>query len=736
MKMPALSALRVPTTRDLHLAAPLAIAAPAVAQVLLLIYTMLARWSYPYDLEWMEGGVLLHALRIADGDGIYVAPSLEFIPFLYTPLYPALLAALSPVAGISYQVGRTISILATLGTIGLIFGALVPRVAPADRRLAWLGGTLAAGLFAATYPWVDGWYDIARGDSLFLCMVVGGLAATVAWSRAGSGWQGHGRIAVAAALLSLAFFTKQTGVFFVLAAGPIILVLNWRRAPVFIGTAGVLGLGGSGLLYLASSGWFWTYAFKVHQTHDCNDKRFWDGFGQQLWQFPAMTAVIIAGLLTVAAAAIVHRRMPRSAVPLLVWSWVFVVAVITGAVGIATQWSHNNAYIPAMATGAIAAGAALPALAGALALLVAGRQSRSLGALSTALPLVAGLGISAQLLLAWWSPARLVPTARDRERGAALIEQIRAIDGEVFVPFHPWYAELAGKRLYTHRMGVLDMRYRPPDEAQHQCFFHDSSGKENWQVEGLPEWFREARFAAIFWDSARKDFFDGMTTYYRLDDKLSERSRPRLFTGARDMLPDEILVPARPSPPPPGARVLWDFEDGTLNGWIRVPDSDGNAWGKRAVSGPLAAYHQGPVRRFGGRYFVTSMHGGDKAAGILTSPKFILEGPRVSVLMSGGVEPERIRDLQRDAGNHPWLRAELWIGNELVRHAVPSGPPSERMQRVEWSVPEHVGAEAQLVFIDASSDSWGHLNIDEIWIWDTPSELGPAAEEPLIDDTL
>jgi hypothetical protein len=738
VKVPVLRVpqLRVPTRKDLHLAAPLALAAPAVAQVLLMVYTMLARWSYPYDLEWMEGGMLVHALRLTDGSGIYVEPSIDFVPYLYTPLYPALLAALSPIMGISYKVARAISILATLGTVVLMFSALVPRVPQADRRLAWLGAGLAAGLYAATYPWVGGWYDIARGDSLYLFMAMGGLVAITAWARAGTGWTGHGRIAIAAALLALSFFCKQTGIFFVAAGGAVLLALNWKRVPVYVITAGLIGFGGRALLNWSTDGWFWTYAFQVHQTHDCNDDRFWNAFGQILWHFPAMTIVIVAGLVAVAAAAIVRRRMPRSAGPLLIWSGVFAVAILMGAVGIATMWSVNNAYIPAMATGALAAGAALPSLAGSLALLVAGARWKPVGQLPTWLPLLAGAGLSAQLLVDWWSPARLIPTDRDRERGDALIQEIAKIEGEVFVPFHPWYGHLAGKNVYTHRMGVLDMRYKPPLRAQHQCWFHDTSGLDNWEVAGIPEAFREARFAAIIWDSADKKFFDEMTRYYRLDDKLPEKARPRLFTGARDIIPDEILVPAKRKPPPPDARVLWDFEDGSYAGWSREPNDAKNSWGTGPVTGPLTREHQGPVRRYGGRYFATSMHGGDKAAGILTSPKFVLDGPRITVLMSGGVEAAALRTQERGPGSEPWLRAELWIGGTMARHAGPADVPSERMQRIEWVVPEHVGEEAQLVFVDASSESWGHLNIDEIWIWSTPSDdLTPTEELPPADGT-
>ena len=69
----------------------------------------------------MEGGLLHHAERIRDGQGIYVAPSMDFIPYLYTPLYPALLAGLDGVfgVGLSYTVGRAVSVLALIG-IGVV----------------------------------------------------------------------------------------------------------------------------------------------------------------------------------------------------------------------------------------------------------------------------------------------------------------------------------------------------------------------------------------------------------------------------------------------------------------------------------------------------------------------------------------------------------------------------------------------------------------------------------------
>jgi len=84
---------RIPTkVRLVHALPWVLVALPAVYQLVLLATAIAGRVGYPYDLEWMEGGMLHHALRIKNGEGIYVPPSIDFIPYLYTPLYPSLLA--------------------------------------------------------------------------------------------------------------------------------------------------------------------------------------------------------------------------------------------------------------------------------------------------------------------------------------------------------------------------------------------------------------------------------------------------------------------------------------------------------------------------------------------------------------------------------------------------------------------------------------------------------------------
>ncbi|WP_322487719.1 hypothetical protein [Chloroflexus sp.] len=55
--------------------------------VTLFLWVALSRLSYPFAIEWLEGNSFLHVLRVLQGQPLYVAPSYDFIPMIYTPLY-------------------------------------------------------------------------------------------------------------------------------------------------------------------------------------------------------------------------------------------------------------------------------------------------------------------------------------------------------------------------------------------------------------------------------------------------------------------------------------------------------------------------------------------------------------------------------------------------------------------------------------------------------------------------
>jgi len=654
------------------------VALPALYQLGLLITAIAGRVLYPYDLEWMEGGMLHHALRIQNGEGIYVPPSVDFIPYLYTPLYPSLLALLGNGFGLSYTLGRVISILALLGIATVTATQLTRK---RHEHLAggplWAGIALAFGLFAATYPFVEGWFDLVRADTLFLFMVTAGLAPLAWWARAGDGLRGHARVAAGAAILALAFFCKQTGIIYVALGGLIVLVVNWRRVPIYVATAGVIGLGGTWLLDTTTRGWFWIYVSEIHRAHDFNMDRFWKSFEHILLHFPAMTVVVGIGLVTVLATWRSRGTLPRPAHAFLLWTVTFAVSTVVGAIGWGTEFAHFNAYMPAFLHGALAAGSALPAVYACWRLAHAHRDDA--GAVATAATLPLALVLALACWQAKWDPHRFTPTGDDVAAGDRLIARLRGIEGEVWMPSHPWYLQLAGKTPRVHRMGVKDVTTRQPRK-----------------VEGLDEALRAHAFAAIVLDNRDLHLeVPAIPASYRAALQLPANERPRLYTGAK-IVPDAIWVPAVRATPPAGTRVVFDFETPLWGAWTR----SGTAWGNGPTASPVPG--QGLVLGASGQRFATSMHGGDAATGRVTSPAFALDGAQLALKLGGGTDATK-------------LRVELWVGTAIVATASPGLPGGDTLREVTLAIPAaHRGAQGKLVLVDDAPA--GHLDVDDVWL--------------------
>ena len=506
------------------------VALPALYQINLLIQAIAGRVGYPYDLEWMEGGLLHHALRIHTGQGIYVPPSVDFIPYLYTPLYPTLLALFGGPFGISYLLGRVVSIIGLAGIAGTTLASFA-RTRQRHFGATAAGIVLALGLFAAFYPYVEGWYDLVRADTFFLFMVTAGIAGLPLWAASDHGIVGHGKVAAGGALMALAFFCKQTGIFYVAFGGLIVLVVNWRRTPTYAAMAGLIGLGGCWILNHATHGWFWIYVSEIHRAHDFNMDRFYASFRNILWHFPALTVVVAATLVLVGVTARRTGHLPAPAQPFVLWASAFALSTLVGAIGWGTEFAHFNAYIPAFLHGALAAGAAVPAVIACVRAL--GRDRRHTEGIATVCALVAAVPLSITCVLARWQPQRFIPTAADVAAGDRLIERLKSIPGDVWMPSHPWYLVLAGKAPHVHRMGIKDVTTR-----------------QTRTIDGLDDKLRNHAFAAIVLDNRDLNSeLPQLSQTYRRAVSLPKDEQPRVFTGA-NVIPESIWLPVIPPPTP------------------------------------------------------------------------------------------------------------------------------------------------------------------------------------------
>ncbi|HLK89334.1 MAG TPA: glycosyltransferase family 39 protein [Polyangia bacterium] len=388
----------------------------------------LARLSYPYDLEWMEGGMLEHVARVLGGQTLYGPPSLEFTPYIYTPLYYLLAAPVAKLFGLRLLSLRVVSFAASLGVFALI--AALVRGGTRSR----LGVLVAVGLYAALFKRSGAFFDLARVDSLALLLTLLGTWLLLASER---------HDVAAGVVLAAAFFTKQSAL---LIGAPVVLARAWSlRGPrrlQSISAFGALVVGGSALLHLRTGGWSTYYLFTLPASHP-RVSAAWLGF----WRDDLLFAVPIALLAVV---FVVGRTREKGGPPLVV------LAAVLGA--LADAWSsrlhsggYSNVLMPAYACLAWQTGTVLGWLDEPDAAVGPGVSRRR--ALAACAPWACLL----QLALLWYPPWRQVPTSADRAAGDALVAKLAATPGPALVPFHPHLGRLAGKATYAQQMALSDV---------------------------------------------------------------------------------------------------------------------------------------------------------------------------------------------------------------------------------------------------------------------------------------
>jgi hypothetical protein len=226
--------------RPRHLAAVWAVVVALIISYLV-VFGLSAATRLPLPVEFMYGESIVLDLtrRVARGERLYPAPDqLPLAVTAYTPIYYLLVGGLQRLFGDGYVPGRIVSIVSALGAaLALVWG-----VRRAGGR--WFGGLLAGGFFLTQNMTVLLWGPLHRVDLLALCLALGGLALAVG-----------GRVRLAALLLLLAVFTKQT---YLIAPVVVCAALypDWRAALRFAGLFSV-GLAGAVLAaHLLTDGWF------------------------------------------------------------------------------------------------------------------------------------------------------------------------------------------------------------------------------------------------------------------------------------------------------------------------------------------------------------------------------------------------------------------------------------------------------------------------------------------------
>jgi hypothetical protein len=410
----------------------------SVVSVVMYIVLACLRIGYPYELEWIEGGMVDQVRWILSGRGLYVPPSLEFVPNYYTPLYLYLTAGLCKVMGVGFLPLRLISFVSSLGCFWMI-GSMVRR-----ETGSWTWAIASTGLFAASYRATGAWMDIARIDSLFLLLAL--AAAYLVRVRRDT----PGLIA-AGLLMGLSFLTKQSAL---IIAGPLMLFTllankGWSRlafAATFVG----LVVGTTVLFDAFTDGWYSRYVFGLPNQHPYVEA-VWASF----WLRDIGDNLVVAATMSFFAVILgprVHRGRDGH----------FYGMLLAGMMGAA--WlsrlhlgGYDNVLMPAAAVLAIGFGLGAERLLSALqgtsiADAVRGGDRPGFHGVLLGTTYLAGIW---QFALLAYSPGQQVPSQADRRSGDAMITALAKLDGDVLMPEHGFLHTLAGRNTYHAQSGAL-----------------------------------------------------------------------------------------------------------------------------------------------------------------------------------------------------------------------------------------------------------------------------------------
>lgn len=449
----------------------------AFAAWYVIIYVLLAslRLSYPFEIEPLESACVHQVRRILSGQALYVRPSLEFVPFVYAPLYFYLSAAVATLFGIDFFPLRLVSFVSSAGSLTVIF--LFSRRETGNVFAAFL----ASGLFAATFYISASWFDIARVDSLFLFLLLLGIYLV----RFGTSRVSQ---AIAGVLFVASFLTKQTALFI---ASPILLYYAWRgdkqRVSWAIATAVVGIIGSTWYFDHISSGWYTYYVFRLPTQSGIRPGMllgFW--MDNMLSWLPIALAIIGYSFYQSFRSGILDGFHVVLAASMIGASWA----------GRINQGGYKNASFPAYAAVAILFGCATDHVLKRLAEL-----PREVRARRQMLLLFLCLG---QFALLYYDPLSPLPRARDRMFGEALVKDIGRIEGDVFIPGHGAYAVAASKKSYAAEWAIRDV-------------MSDTGDIREALLQEIREAIRSRKFGAIVLDCSQHGelFGERIEEYYR-----------------------------------------------------------------------------------------------------------------------------------------------------------------------------------------------------------------------------
>jgi len=491
-----------------------------IAFIALVLTLSIIRLAYPYEIEWMEGAMMDHVVRILSGKPIYTAPSIDFVAWLYPPLYYYAVAAVAKVTGIGFLSGRIVSLASTIFT-ALALGHIT-RVITKNLTL----GLLTTALYFATYHTTGFYFDIVRNDAFFTMVIVAAALAAVALPK-------RFGVVASALILCAAFLTRQQAIFFL----PPITLWYWlreRKDGVAFGMIAVgLSIAANLILNHLTDGWSNYYMFRIPSAKQADFMiiRMFDVFPN--FALGAFSISFIAGivliLLKCSGAISVSDCLEKSRSKIhtffasdagLIVMMMFS-ALAAGAMSLGNEGGYRNVMMPFVAF-------VIPALPIALVEL---QKLRPVFSRYIYLPVLFQF---AALYFNPFSQKMLIASPHQQRGGDEFMRNLAAMTGEVFIPYHGYITLQAGKQSHAHILAAIDV-----------LRMHDTTAR------GLQSEFDSAysqqRFSAIILEESDTFQTDTTLNHYTFSRRMIAEPNVYLTRVADGVTrPEFVFVPSSP----------------------------------------------------------------------------------------------------------------------------------------------------------------------------------------------
>lgn len=401
----------------------------------LFVYSVSRRVPYPFELDWIEGEIVCHGVRLAQGLSVYAPPSTEFISEIYPPVYYVITAFFFTLFdAYNFFIPRLISVTCLVGILVLLYRSMVKEGGPKHI------GLIISGIFLSFYEIHGPWYDLARVDMLLYFLVVLGCYVLAYSKRTMLTTLGS------AIILVLACYTKQTAVYFIPFIALYLFFTDRKRCYVFSGAVFVLLLAMFFMLQYISDGWFGTYAFfnplrynqvlakplselQYKMLFELRDRLLPEMRYEIFYKLPVFFTILLACIIQKIVSVTRKTRFT-------IWEYTAVGAALAYFTIRPHLGSDRNDFIMMTLWGCLLLGFFLIRLQGAAS--DDHRNSRTI---------TIYVLLTLQLILQLYNPKPLVPTAQDTKKGYEFISMVRNMPGEVYIPYHSFYAVLAGKQM-------------------------------------------------------------------------------------------------------------------------------------------------------------------------------------------------------------------------------------------------------------------------------------------------